>query len=34
MSLVDTFENDNEAFQTPLTIHFEQKQIDYHYSIN
>ena len=34
MSLMDTFENDNEAFQTPSTINFEQKQIDSDYSIN
>ena len=34
MSLMDTLENDNEAFQKPLTIHFVQKQIDCDYSIN
>ena len=34
-SLIDTFENDNEAFEVEaLTIHYVQKQIDYHYSIN
>ena len=34
MSLMDTLEIDNEAFQKAFTIHFEQKQIDYDYSIN
>ena len=28
MSLLDTFENDNEAFKV-LTTHFVQKEIDY-----
>ena len=33
MSLMDTFENDNEAFQKAFAMHFVQKQIDYDYSI-
>ena len=33
MSVIDTFENDNEAFLKALTIHFVQKQIDYDYSL-
>ena len=32
-SLVDTFENNNEAFKA-LTVGFIQKEIDYYYSIN
>ena len=32
MSLMDTFENDNEAFKA-LIIHFVQNQIDYDCSI-
>ena len=33
-SLMDTFENDNEAFLKDLTVQFVQKEIDYDYSIN
>ena len=32
-SLMDTFENDNEAFRA-LAIHFVQKQFDYDYCIS
>ena len=32
-SLMDTFENDNEAFRA-FTMHFVQKQFDYDYWIN
>ena len=33
-SLMDTFENDNEAFYKALNMHFAQKQINYDDSIN
>ena len=33
MIIMDTFENDTEAFQKALAIHFVQKQIDYDYCI-
>ena len=32
-SLMDTFENSNEAFKA-LTVSFVQKEVDYDYSIN